>query len=207
MSSTPKTKTATSNPKPGNFGTVISEKLYRSQYPEPENFQSLVDLKIKTVLTLVPEPNAAYEEFLTKHSIKHIIIPLPANKGEISMDFRDIISALFVALNVRSYPLLIHCNKGKHRTGCVVACLQQVLGQSQEKVLITYQEYARDKARRFDIEFIKSFPEEVRQFLNSRFVSSVDAPDEPMDKLPEQYRGFQEPQYVFKPLTNAGLRS
>jgi protein tyrosine/serine phosphatase len=204
MSSTAENQTTISSPQIANFGVILPGKLYRSQYPELENYKSLVDLNIKTVLTLVLEPNAAYEEFLSEHNIKHITIALPANKDQILMDFRDVLSALYVVLNTRNYPLLIHCNKGKHRTGCVVACVERVLGHSEEKVLATYHEYARGKARLFDMQFIRSFPEEVRQSLQCRFLSPVDAPEETFSKLPEEYQRFLEPISVFKTLTNGG---
>jgi protein tyrosine/serine phosphatase len=34
--------------------------------------------------------------------------------------------ALSALLDVRTHPILIHCNKGKHRTGCLVGCLRKV---------------------------------------------------------------------------------
>lgn len=34
-------------------------------------------------------------------------------------------SACFAA-DARNHPLLIHCNKGKHRTGCLVGCFRKV---------------------------------------------------------------------------------
>lgn len=34
--------------------------------------------------------------------------------------------ALSRLLDVRTHPILIHCNKGKHRTGCLVGCLRKV---------------------------------------------------------------------------------
>jgi len=125
MSST-EIQTSTPCTLPANFGAVLPGKLYRSQYPGPENFQSLVDLKLKTVLTLVPESHDGYDQFLADNKIKHLVISLPANKEKVSMDIRDMLSVLYVVLNKKNYPLLIHCNKGKHRTGTTVACLQRL---------------------------------------------------------------------------------
>ena len=34
--------------------------------------------------------------------------------------------ALTYILDTRHHPLLIHCNRGKHRTGSVVGCLRKV---------------------------------------------------------------------------------
>lgn len=35
-------------------------------------------------------------------------------------------TALITLLDVSNFPVLIHCNKGKHRTGCLVGCLRKV---------------------------------------------------------------------------------
>jgi protein tyrosine/serine phosphatase len=34
--------------------------------------------------------------------------------------------ALCEVMDIRNHPLLIHCNKGKHRTGCLVGCFRKI---------------------------------------------------------------------------------
>ena len=64
-----------------------------------------------------------------------------------------------MVLDCSNYPLLIHCNKGKHRTGCIVGCLRKVQGESMAEVINEYHAYADPKARRLDENFIRDFDE------------------------------------------------
>lgn len=56
-----------------------------------------------------------------------------------------------------NHPLWIHCNQGRHRTGCVVACYRKIQGVPIEQILEEYIAYASPKARPGDIALIKSF--------------------------------------------------
>ncbi|KAK7512170.1 tyrosine phosphatase family-domain-containing protein [Phyllosticta citricarpa] len=145
---------------PANYGSVFDGQLYRSGYPQEENFDFLRTLKLKSILTLVkediPEP---FVRFMQDNKINHIRVHLPANKEVVCMTQELMVQALGVVLNKANYPLLIHCNKGKHRTGCVVACLDKVLGKSMKTVKGTYSTYAWPKERELDYKFIDEFDE------------------------------------------------
>lgn len=71
--------------------------------------------------------------------------------------------ALAVLLDVRKHPLLVHCNRGKHRTGCVVGCLRRLQRWSIDECLNEYTDYSAPKERASDQAFIKAFAmDEVR---------------------------------------------
>ncbi|TID15557.1 ATP-binding cassette transporter [Venturia nashicola] len=143
---------------PANYSAVIPGALYRSAFPQAENFSFLRSLKLKTILTLVEEPfPPEFVEFMKTHGIKQIVVPLPANKEIIMIEDAMMLKALGVALDPGNYPLLIHCNKGKHRTGCTVACLSKLRGDSLQSVLYYYHTHAREKARSLDEDYIRSF--------------------------------------------------
>ncbi|KAF2399065.1 hypothetical protein EJ06DRAFT_557572 [Trichodelitschia bisporula] len=145
---------------PENFGAVIPGAVYRSSFPTKDNFSFLKSLKLKTILTLVPEPYPdEYVEFLNKAGIVQIIVPVPANKETVQMDDATIIKALGVVMDKTKHPLLIHCNKGKHRTGCVVGCLRKFQGDSMENIISEYHTYADPKARLLDEHFMHKFNE------------------------------------------------
>jgi hypothetical protein len=65
--------------------------------------------------------------------------------------------ALLVVLDSSKYPLYIHCNQGRHRTGCLIGCLRKVQRWPIEDVLAEYHAYASPKARPGDVELIRSF--------------------------------------------------
>ncbi|THU52242.1 hypothetical protein C4D60_Mb10t01920 [Musa balbisiana] len=65
--------------------------------------------------------------------------------------------ALRVVLDARNHPLLIHCNRGKHRTGCVVGCLRKLQRWCLSSVFDEYQQFAAAKARVSDQRLIELF--------------------------------------------------
>ncbi|KAI9601544.1 hypothetical protein H4Q26_001368 [Puccinia striiformis f. sp. tritici PST-130] len=135
------------NPPP-NFATV-APGLFRSSFPKPEHFEFLAKLKLRTILTLVQEP---YPTELVKHyennGIKLIQFAIPGNKIRL---------ALRQVLDVRNHPMLIHCNKGKHRTGCLVGCLRKLQHWSSTAIFDEYRRYAFPKSRNMDQQFIELF--------------------------------------------------
>lgn len=65
--------------------------------------------------------------------------------------------ALTVLLDIRKHPLLIHCNKGKHRTGCLVGCLRKIQRWSLTSIFDEYRRFAGNKVRLLDQQFIELF--------------------------------------------------
>ncbi|KAK8202885.1 tyrosine phosphatase family-domain-containing protein [Phyllosticta capitalensis] len=163
---------------PSNYGTVLDGQLYRSSFPNEDNFGFLKTLKLKSVLTLVDgEISDPFVRFMETNNIKHYRVQLPANKGKVCMTQDLMVQALGVALNKANYPLLIHCNKGKHRTGCLVACLEKTLGKKMKKIKETYHTYADPKARELDEVFMDEFDE--RSVLWLARMQGFIADDEP----------------------------
>lgn len=66
-------------------------------------------------------------------------------------------TALAVVLDRSHHPVLIHCNQGKHRTGCVVGCVRRAQRWSLISIFEEYRRFAGDKARVVDQQFIERF--------------------------------------------------
>ncbi|EPS38410.1 hypothetical protein H072_7853 [Dactylellina haptotyla CBS 200.50] len=65
--------------------------------------------------------------------------------------------ALELLLDNRNFPILIHSNKGKHRSGVLVACMRKLLQNwAFESVRTEYHYFAGEKGKA-DIEFIEKF--------------------------------------------------
>ena len=60
-------------------------------------------------------------------------------------------------MDPRNHPVLIHCNQGKHRTGCLVGCLRKVQQWSLVAIFEEYRRFAGTKARVVDELFIERF--------------------------------------------------
>ncbi|RHZ80513.1 hypothetical protein Glove_134g170 [Diversispora epigaea] len=57
----------------------------------------------------------------------------------------------------RNHPILIHCNKGKHRTGCLIGCLRKVQRWSHTSIFDEYRRFSHPKSRSMDQQFIELF--------------------------------------------------
>ncbi|KAI9216538.1 tyrosine phosphatase family-domain-containing protein [Blastocladiella britannica] len=78
-------------------------------------------------------------------------------KCELDIPEDKIIAALAVLMDERNHPILIHCNKGKHRTGCLVGCLRKLQHWSHTAIFDEYRRFSHPKARSMDQQFIELF--------------------------------------------------
>ncbi|KAK6518867.1 hypothetical protein TWF281_003558 [Arthrobotrys megalospora] len=141
---------------PKNF-SMVWPGVYRSSFPAEANFSYLKMLKLKTVLTLIPEKYPQTNvEFMQQNGIQHIQIGIRANKEpfvEVPLD--KITKAVSVILDKRNHPILIHCNKGKHRTGCIVGCLRKIQKWTLCNVFDEYRRFSHPKERVLDEQVIE----------------------------------------------------
>eukprot|EP00039_Didymoeca_costata_P012024 m.172118 g.172118 ORF g.172118 m.172118 type:complete len:201 (-) comp15360_c0_seq28:754-1356(-) len=150
--------TAEFNP-PINF-SMVAPGVYRSGFPEGDNFSFLEKkLKLKSVLLLVPEsiPDKLLA-FYKQAGVKVFQIGVPGNKEPfVDIPSDKIADALSVILNKNTHPILLHCNKGKHRTGCLVGCLRKLQNWCHSSICDEYRRFAAPKARALDQQFIELF--------------------------------------------------
>ncbi|PMD44017.1 hypothetical protein L207DRAFT_525387 [Hyaloscypha variabilis F] len=164
--------------RPINFGVVLPGSIFRSSYPSEEDYEYLDTLGLKTILSLVkkdPFPDH-FSSFMQRNDIRHCVINMQGTK---KVEIPEVImrSIMTVALDDSNYPILIHCNHGKHRTGCAVAVLRHVTGWNLDSVLEEYRAYAEPKVRECDVTYIKEYQVSNLQGLFAdgihRFVDTV----------------------------------
>ncbi|GJN74015.1 tyrosine phosphatase [Purpureocillium lilacinum] len=143
--------------RPVNFGMVIPG-VYRSSYPKPSDYEFLEGLKLKTVVTLVKKDELDYDlnAFATRNGVRQVVFDMKGTKKE-AIPLPTMKAILELVLDRRNQPLLIHCNHGKHRTGCVVAVIRKLSGWRTDTALAEYKSYAEPKVRDCDVEYISSF--------------------------------------------------
>ncbi|EWC45853.1 hypothetical protein DRE_04860 [Drechslerella stenobrocha 248] len=145
---------------PKNF-SMVWPGVYRSSFPAEANFPYLKPLKLKTILTLIPEKYPQTNvEFMRLNGIQHVQIGIAANKEpfvEVPLD--KITQAVSVILDKRNHPILIHCNKGKHRTGCIVGCLRKIQKWTLSNVFDEYRRFSHPKERVLDEQVIELWEE------------------------------------------------
>ncbi|OJJ53150.1 hypothetical protein ASPSYDRAFT_62318 [Aspergillus sydowii CBS 593.65] len=143
---------------PANFGEV-AKGIYRSAFPQSWNLPALKVLKLRTIITLVEEPFPQnHLDFLKENDINHHCIPFIANK-DVSVKTPDgvVNTILRIMLDKANHPMLIHCNKGKHRTGCVTGCFRKLQGWEKQDIVDEYIRFSRPKQRPLDEAFIEAF--------------------------------------------------
>ncbi|OAY74158.1 putative tyrosine-protein phosphatase [Ananas comosus] len=108
---------------------------------------------------LCPEPYPeANMEFLHANGIRLFQFGIDGCKEPfVNIPEDTIREALKVVLDVRNHPILIHCKRGKHRTGCLVGCLRKLQRWCLSSIFDEYRRFAAAKARISDQRFIELF--------------------------------------------------
>ncbi|KAL9233510.1 hypothetical protein vseg_008498 [Gypsophila vaccaria] len=140
---------------PINFG-MVEEGLYRSGFPEHLNFNFIQTLNLNSIIYLCTEPYPEeHRKFLESNNIQLFQLGIEGTKESVP---EGVISkALRILIDVRNYPILIHCKSGKHRTGCVVGCLRKLQNWCMSSVFEEYVQFAGAKARITDMKFMESY--------------------------------------------------
>ncbi|KAL7747171.1 tyrosine-protein phosphatase siw14 [Sorochytrium milnesiophthora] len=138
---------------------LVAPGVYRSAFPKKKNFSFLKKLGLKSILTLIledyPDQNM---RFLQENGIKLFQFGVAGNKEPfVDIPEDKIVAALACLLDARNHPVLIHCNKGKHRTGCLVGCLRKLQHWSHTSIFDEYRRFSHPKSRSMDQQFIELF--------------------------------------------------
>lgn len=155
---------------PENFAPVVNN-IYRSSFPQEINFPFVKRLKLKSILCLIPEEYPEnHIKFLEEQGIKLFQLGLSGNKEPFVVISHDLITeALKIVLNPENHPILIHCNRGKHRTGCLVGILRRLQQWSLTIIFDEYRRFAAPKERPMDQQFIELYNEtDIVEFCQQR---------------------------------------
>ena len=138
---------------PLNF-SLVSPGVYRSGYPNKKNFPFLKQLKLKSMLYLCEDDYSSETlEFLQENQIQSFHIRLESSKEPFKELSQELITeALLCVLDKRNHPILIHCNKGKHRIGVLVAIIRKCMNWSLSATLDEYRRFLANKIRLDDQE-------------------------------------------------------
>ncbi|KAL1818066.1 hypothetical protein ACET3Z_020640 [Daucus carota] len=143
---------------PFNFA-MVENGIYRSGFPDSTNFSFLQTHSLRSIVYLCPEPYPEVNaEFLRSNGIRLFQFGVDGSKEPfVNIPEDTIREALKVVIDIRNHPLLIHCKRGKHRTGCVVGCLRKLQKWCLTSIFDEYQRFAAAKARVSDQRFMELF--------------------------------------------------
>ncbi|EGW32773.1 tyrosine phosphatase [Spathaspora passalidarum NRRL Y-27907] len=167
---------------PLNF-SLVEDTIYRSGFPMPINYPFLNTLKLKTIIYLGDLGHEKKEKKKDKHGTGEIMQNYqdwlnttditfhnllvessqePFNKREEhEQTIKSLTIALQLMLNKENFPMLIHSNKGKHRTGLVVGLMRKLLqGWCLSGIFEEYEKFAMGKSE-YDLELIELWQPEL----------------------------------------------
>ncbi|KAF9286431.1 hypothetical protein BGZ68_002903 [Mortierella alpina] len=111
---------------PFRFGTVEPE-VYRGAYPKQRNLRYLKRLKLKTILSLIPDaPDEVFRQFCADQGIKSIHLPVDKVKDNVPLTYNRAVEAVQIIIDPENLPIYIHCLDGASVTGLVVCCLRKL---------------------------------------------------------------------------------
>ncbi|KAG0204235.1 hypothetical protein BGX28_003763 [Mortierella sp. GBA30] len=111
---------------PFRFGTV-EQDVYRGAYPKQRNLRYLKRLKLKTILSLIPDPpDEVFRQFCTDQGIKSIHLPVDKVKDNVPLTYNRAVEAVQVIIDPDNLPIYVHCLDGASVTGLVICCLRKL---------------------------------------------------------------------------------
>ncbi|KMT04072.1 hypothetical protein BVRB_8g185260 [Beta vulgaris subsp. vulgaris] len=143
---------------PFNFA-MVDNGIFRSGFPDTSNLPFLQTLGLRSVICLCPEPYPeAIVEFLKDNGIHLFQFGIVMCKEPfVNIPEDRVREALKATLDTRNHPVLIHCKRGKHRTGCLVGCLRKLQKWCLSSIFDEYQRFATVKSRISDQRFVEMF--------------------------------------------------
>lgn len=140
---------------PWGLAELVPGAIYRSAEPRPCQLPWLTRSGIKTLVCVkrtLPEPGTL--SYARAFGINVARVDLGAD-GEI--DPHSVQRALDVISRPELWPVLLHCDGGRHRTGIVAAALHRSRGASLKEALERYEQGAAPSARVSDGAAIASY--------------------------------------------------
>ena len=147
---------------------MVEDSVYRSGYPNKRNFPFLKKLGLRSIMYLSDDEYSQENlDFLKEHNINIFHIRISGNKEPFQeIDQADVVTALQLLLDTRNHPMLVHCNKGRHRVGCIVGCLRKLQSWSMASLFDEFRRFCgSNKMQIADQEFIEVFDSEVQYDL------------------------------------------
>ncbi|ORY28291.1 protein-tyrosine phosphatase [Naematelia encephala] len=165
---------------PINFG-LVEDGFYRSAQPSELNFSFLEKLNLRTIIWVgAEEPSDILRSFVDAQGIVlHDLAPQQSLNPHFPPPYTDggvvpfagqyhlpplppppeplIIRALTHLLQPETFPTLVCCNMGRHRSGTVVGCYRKLQRWALSSILEEYRRYAGMKVRVLNEQFIELF--------------------------------------------------
>ncbi|KAI8816767.1 protein-tyrosine phosphatase, partial [Fimicolochytrium jonesii] len=147
---------------PFRYGQV-EDDLYRGGYPKPRNFRFLTRLRLKSILSLTPEPaNADLAAFCAEQKITALHVRVDKPKEHIPLTFQKTAQILAIVIDPNNYPLFVHCLDGAGVTSALIMCLRKLQCWTMSSILYESSRYNKEGTIGSEEgEFVEKFSAEV----------------------------------------------
>jgi len=98
-------------------------------------------------------------QFAREHGITVFSCNIQSNREPfVNASTQSLCEVLDLMQDSTNQPILVHCSRGKHRTGCVLGCLRKAQQWSLVASIDEYSRFAGTAARLIDQQLIELFP-------------------------------------------------
>lgn len=172
---------------PLRFATV-DDGVYRGAYPTLANFRFLRSLRLRMIVSLLPEqPSTDLVQFCEHEKITHHYEPtekaaqnsyLPSEKSEpTGLMVPAVAKVLKLMLLAENLPIYVHCMDGYVSTGTIVMCVRKLQLWTSAAAQIEFGRFSRVRGEQLSepapakVQFIDTFPvdQSVGDFLLKHF--------------------------------------
>jgi tyrosine-protein phosphatase OCA6 len=134
----------------------VESGVYRGAYPVLRNFPYLRRLRLRSIVSLIPEP-PTYDLkcFAEAEHIQLHHIHAERAKGEVQLLPSELSEALQLIMNADLHPLYVHCLDGRHVTGLVIMGVRKL---QQWDIKASHVEYLRfTREEQDEVSFIADY--------------------------------------------------
>lgn len=132
----------------------VEGHIYRGGYPTELNKRFLERLRLRSILSLTPEPISL--SGLGDVHFEHIISASEETKSKkkksVNLSHETVYKAMKFILNAENQPVFVHCMNGQQVTGLIVACIRRQQGRTMSSILAEFERYS--ECGRGDIAFV-----------------------------------------------------
>lgn len=148
----------------------VEEAVYRSAYPTLVNFRFLRRLRLRTIVSMLPnEASSDLMEFCKGEGIQHKFVPTE-HPQTVSLREGAVWDVLQILMVQDSLPALLHCVDGCQTTGTVVLIIRALQGWQPAAA---HSDFARFSRNRSEMR-VHAPPLEVVQFVDAATPSRGD---------------------------------
>ncbi|KAK9461048.1 tyrosine phosphatase family-domain-containing protein [Lipomyces oligophaga] len=140
---------------------IVYPKVHRGLYPRKVNLPFLRRLKLKTIISLTPEPLIdEVRSFCEQEGINMIHIKTSkSKKKDVAITYTEVTKAIEILISQQSAPVYFHCLNGSQTTSLVVACLRKLSFWRTSSIFSEFSYYSEVSAA--DHKFVEEFKAEI----------------------------------------------